>query len=347
MNQRSVSLTIPITITISVPTALPPEAIAGQQAAERGVVPTREGWFGSSRRSPSEILTDAFRQFDVGGLDAQDFSWKNALATSVCSFAAYEAKTQFQAIVLGIKRKFEYFSEFAVGGTEGFVASTDSAVVVSYRGTNAAGDWWINGDIRSINGGEYGSVHRGFYSAFHNSQSELTRRLREAGAAQKPVVLTGHSLGGAMATIAAAEWYSTYNIRAVYTFGQPAVGFTTLRSFIAIRYGDRFRRFVNEGDIVARVPPTYRHAGKLFHFKGGGRLVHEMTRTSPPGDDTPTMSVEEFEAHRTAMASGMEAKPEELSLTTRGNLAAEAWYPNSSDHAIDRYIERILQELNG
>ena len=348
MTQRSASLTIPLKITFSIPietTSVDVAAEPGLQPAPLGLDPTREGWFNGNRRSPEEVLTDAVRQLDVGALDANSFHWRNALATALCSFAAYEAKTSLQAVVLAIKGKFNTFSEFEMGETQGFVASTDSVVIVSYRGTDDAGDWWTNGDFRYLDSGEYGSVHRGFYRAFHDSRNEVVRRLVEAGADQKPVVLTGHSLGGAIATIAAAEWFSTYRIRSIYTYGQPAAGFTALRSFLDVRYGDRFSRFVNEGDLVPRVPPGYRHVGKLFHFKGGGRLVHETARAAAPINDTLTMSQAEYEAHRAAMSTGAEPKPQELSTASRGDIKAEAWYPNTSDHALDRYLERILQEL--
>src|SRR5205823_5194218 len=108
----------------------------------------------------------------------------------------------------------------------------------------------------------YGPVHRGFYYAFADVQALLERRLDDF--ADRQVLLTGHSLGGALAGIAAAEWQATRAIKGIYTFGQPAVGFDRYRAFMGEHYGDCYFRFVNEDDIVPRVPPGYMHVGHLI-----------------------------------------------------------------------------------
>jgi hypothetical protein len=69
----------------------------------------------------------------------------------------------------------------------------------------------------------------GFYSAYTRLLAKLMPALhREIPAVQRattPVVVTGHSLGGALATIAAYELsLAGYLVRGVFTFGSPRVG---------------------------------------------------------------------------------------------------------------------------
>jgi hypothetical protein len=97
------------------------------------------------------------------------------------------------------------------------------------------------------------------------------------------LIITGHSLGGALATLAAVhiskhlELQGMKNrIEAVYTYGQPAVGG---RSFYNT-YGelhDRTFRFVHGADIVPFTPPfpPYRHVGDQYWLDDGG--VHHGT----------------------------------------------------------------------
>ena len=63
--------------------------------------------------------------------------------------------------------------------------------------------------------------------------------------------------GGRRGGIAAAEWQGTRGVRAVYTYGQPAIGLSGYRDFIGEHYADSYFRFVNEDDVV---PAAYRPA---------------------------------------------------------------------------------------
>ena len=72
-----------------------------------------------------------------------------------------------------------------------------------------------------------------------------------------PIWVTGHSLGGAMATIAGMQ----YPFEAVTTFGEPRVGRKVTLSFEAKKH----TRFVNGDDPVTKLPPKffsyYKHHG--------------------------------------------------------------------------------------
>jgi pimeloyl-ACP methyl ester carboxylesterase len=119
--------------------------------------------------------------------------------------------------------------------------------------------------------------HRGFTRAFGKVREPL-REWLSARTANRKLVIAGHSLGGALALVAADEIAREQlaRIEAVITFGAPKVGsaewvsqYATLSASPeeARRLGDVTWRIVNRGDIVTRLPPFwYAHCGKLVEF---------------------------------------------------------------------------------
>lgn len=85
--------------------------------------------------------------------------------------------------------------------------------------------------------------------------------------------VTGHSLGGAMAVIAAMKLCETPAMRAVmravYTYGQPAVGSELFARHCALEFGDLYFRVVHAQDVIPHLPP--RECGDFYHF---GRKSH-------------------------------------------------------------------------
>ena len=154
--------------------------------------------------------------------------------------------------------------------TQGFVAvrcagdAMDMAVV-SFRGTENEQDWKTNlrysltlVDSPQAEGREpTGKVHQGFLDAFRSVRDQVDRYLPCAEGL--PVFITGHSLGGALATLGAAL-LSGRCLAACYTFGAPRVGNKGFSgSLQTLVY-----RVVNPGDPVPHVPTPlrgYRHAG--------------------------------------------------------------------------------------
>ncbi|XXX72335.1 lipase family protein [Sorangium sp. So ce134] len=83
--------------------------------------------------------------------------------------------------------------------------------------------------------------------------------------------ITGHSLGGALAVLAAAILhldpgleYLRQKLRGVYTFGQPMVGYEDFAKFCGKQFGNKTFRHVYGKDIVPRQPP--RSTGRFMHF---------------------------------------------------------------------------------
>lgn len=101
-------------------------------------------------------------------------------------------------------------------------------------------------------------THAGFTQALDSIWEDLERALKRL---PLPVFFTGHSLGAALATLAAARHTPT----ALYTFGSPRVGDDEFVASLNTQL-ESIHRVVHGEDIVTKVPPEalgFRHAGKL------------------------------------------------------------------------------------
>lgn len=154
--------------------------------------------------------------------------------------------------------------------TQGFVAVRRAGdemdmAVVSFRGTENVWDWKTNlrhsltpVDFPQAEGREpTGKVHQGFLDAFRSVRGQVDRYL--PCAEELPIFITGHSLGGALATLCTAH-LSGGGLSACYIFGAPRVGNKRFSSSLRTPV----YRVVNHGDPVPHVPTLlrgYRHAG--------------------------------------------------------------------------------------
>jgi hypothetical protein len=73
----------------------------------------------------------------------------------------------------------------------------------------------------------------------------------------KEIFLTGHSLGGALATLTAARATVATNL---YTFGCPAIGTRQFCDYLS-KKTKQWQRYVDRGDAVTHVPPLFTHGG--------------------------------------------------------------------------------------
>lgn len=287
--------------------------------------------------------------FDLNSLVTKHFNWKTALSLALASDLAYQRSDAVQNVA---KRNWhlDHCAFFDVGSTQCFLASTDSAIVISFRGTESLNDWLANLNVWGIDT-SYGRVHRGFLKAFELVRTALLEKARPLRPAQKVVHLTGHSLGGALATIAACTLRDEFPTARVYTFGQPRVGDATTAQFIKDHYADDFYRFVFDDDIVPRVPPGYVHVGRLFHFDANGFLQKSAVEGGDGSTEPPPLTLLEFEHLKhtaqaieveswAAAALGMEESQDELA-----DRSLEGIFPSVRDHRMSRYIFAIRNQL--
>lgn len=173
-------------------------------------------------------------------------------------------------------REIEFFNK---KGTQcSLIEPLDSQIpkfaIVVFRGTDEFKDWFANLDSMPVEWfpghPEKGHVHKGFADALdyvwsQESEDKLWLHLKDyLMQAKHPVFYTGHSLGGALATLAA----SLISPTAVYTYGSPKVGNTAFKE--SLKTVNIFR-VVNHSDVVTTVPPSTRlfafeHVGELYYF---------------------------------------------------------------------------------
>jgi triacylglycerol lipase len=158
-------------------------------------------------------------------------------------------------------------------GAQAYRFRNDYDCVIACRGTepNAWND--IQADVNAVTvvAETAGKVHRGF----KREVDDLWPMLETVLASNTmPLYFCGHSLGGAMATICAGRCLLSYidsNPKQLYTYGSPRVGDKCYINYVKLDYF----RFVNNNDIVTRVPPTwmgYHHSGKEVYFNRNGDI---------------------------------------------------------------------------
>jgi triacylglycerol lipase len=104
-------------------------------------------------------------------------------------------------------------------------------------------------------------VHRGFKHALDIVWNDIETALEKA-VKDVPLFMSGHSLGAALATLAAAR----RSPRAVYTFGSPMVG---NHAFAQTLEKVKIHRVVDDIDGVTFLPPPhlgYVHVGEVRHL---------------------------------------------------------------------------------
>jgi predicted alpha/beta hydrolase family esterase len=142
-----------------------------------------------------------------------------------------------------------------------------ASILVVFRGTKSSSlTNWIHNLMASKTRVKYpgmpdgATVHDGFYRSWTRSvlQKQINAAIQAVQAergAGVPVVVIGHSLGGALATLCAAELVTEYNLTAVrlFTFGCPRVGNAKFAK--ALKNTSLVNtRVVHDRDIVPSVP---------------------------------------------------------------------------------------------
>jgi len=217
--------------------------------------------------------------------NAKSFDMVNAwwlIEASMLSYEFYEVDRKDFFIETLNKAGFPQVSFFG-DITHCYVANNDDFLILAFRGTecrrkpdhtdyhNVIVDLRLDLDFPPVDSGYGGKVHEGFKDALDEVWKNLHNHLNEWKELHKngTIWFTGHSLGAALATLAAQRYDK---VDGLYTYGSPRVGDLEFKNSLQVKN----YRFVNNNDVVPKVPPPplYQHVGDLKYIDHNG-LVNE------------------------------------------------------------------------
>jgi hypothetical protein len=144
-------------------------------------------------------------------------------------------------------------------------------------------DWVTNVQVLPVPYDHQGLVHQGFLQALDDVWEPVKTHLallRQPGSPPRTLWITGHSLGGALAILAADyARQAGLPVQGVYTFGSPRMGDRGFKQeYTQSGLAQKTYRMINNHDPVPRVPPPilYTHVGALHYLDNAGHL-HDIS----------------------------------------------------------------------
>ena len=156
--------------------------------------------------------------------------------------------------------------------TEAVITRSAGRLFIAFRGTTSLRDWITDANVKKITFNGH-RVHEGFYRAYQKIRRHVLGHVNDL-AGQADIVITGHSLGAALATVAAFDLDRLgFDVSAVYTFGSPRVGDRKFAAAYNAVFEGRSYRLINDSDLVCRVPTMlrWRHVDQPVWFDGSGQ----------------------------------------------------------------------------
>lgn len=173
----------------------------------------------------------------------------------------------------------------SVENTQAYVASNDDHILVAFRGSENPAtvdgfkDWFLTNALNLLivpegplavdflAAGVGAKFHQGFVSAIGTIWPTLFPVIQEqVKAKDRPLWITGHSLGGALAML--GSWLlkqKFINVHQVYTYGAPMVGNSATAAAFAREFPNKIFRYVNAPDPVPLLPMMSLAANDFSH----------------------------------------------------------------------------------
>jgi predicted lipase len=189
-----------------------------------------------------------------------------ALELAYMSEVAYEDSAKIESWTCKYCPKYQIqkpkvFSNSA-GGVQGFVGFSTNlkSIIVSFRGSSNIKNWISNLNAARTTYAVCSGcqVHSGFNSAYNLVKNDLHSLVEQYTAMFRGsrIMVTGHSLGGALAILAASDFITLYGkVDEVYTFGQPRVGNAAFGLWYQQKVPQTYR-LIHYADIVPHLPPS-------------------------------------------------------------------------------------------
>ena len=234
----------------------------------------------------------------------------------------------------------------SVDNTQVYVAENDQAIVVAFRGSEAPTtldglkDWLLTNANNYLilpegqSGTDFAAAgvgarfHRGFLDALAMVWEPLfapwTRRRRSK---ERPLWVTGHSLGGAIALLAAWRFQRNFlSVQEIVTFGAPMIGNDAAARAFEQEFAGKIYRYVDMEDVVPHLPSVSLLANAYQH------CLNEVALSA---------------AEVAAAAAGLKALGQSLETTEKEldpGLADQVWglvKTRIASHMIDNYQARV------
>ena len=262
------------------------------------------------------MSTTAFDHFNA---DSNSHDWANAYLLMLANYynafdfldvLNYPKLEQQEEFEKRYKNKFKPWGmttfDFIVRSrpfqydTEAVVMSNEAIVIVSFRGSEGVDpislsrDWIstnLNAKFQDVPElGDGVKAHTGFWRAFkavtrpEGNTDGIEACLKRQGAfSGKKLWLTGHSLGGVVASMGAIWLRSKgYDVQGVYTYGSPRGGNDAFRDRYQNHFQINCQRWVNQNDLVPMIAKgeifglfgeQYHHVGVINNIKEDRSIV--------------------------------------------------------------------------
>jgi triacylglycerol lipase len=217
------------------------------------------------------------------------YSLDATLACAKASLLAYDAVLTEAKVSAAFGLPVTDLVTFKGAGTdaEGFMALLNGAIAIVFRGTDSVENWIADAAVLPIPFRSMGSVHLGFHLALDSVWDVISETLNKWKGGRRTLWVTGHSLGGALALLTVANLRFPFDpatvvpkpVAGLYTFGQPRIGTRDFCRPCDADFGKLYFRFVNNEDIVPRIPPRilgYWHAGDFKFIDSQGAIQDDI-----------------------------------------------------------------------
>jgi triacylglycerol lipase len=182
-----------------------------------------------------------------------------------------------------------------------FTQTQSDNIWISFRGSLTSNEWkedfimkqeslfqtpqnikQVQLDFLTTSTGETANVHKGFVDIYTNFRNDLLSTIQQINTDKKKlIIISGHSIGAAVATLVAVDLaQSGYTNIVVYTFACPRIGDNTFKTIVDDTLKLPVYRVVNISDLIPNSPLSvqpnlndttnpymYLHCGFLIPFQ--------------------------------------------------------------------------------
>lgn len=209
------------------------------------------------------------------------FALRSAWWLSDAAFLAYSTISTIDAAWKGVSERIRV-TGFSGRSTHCYVADGPDWIVLAWRGTQVDDfwastlDWLTDAHFFPAIDTHRNLVHSGFLEAVGQVWSDVRTYLEGLQRERpRPLWITGHSLGAALATIASNLCQDrSLGLAGTYTYASPRVGDAGFGRFIETPV----YRFQNNSDLVTNLPLgiVYDHVGTREFIDAGGHLHRDV-----------------------------------------------------------------------